>query len=259
MATEALTALVLAGERPEGDPMARTAGVAFKALLPVAGTPMLSRVIAALRATAGIGRIAVSIPDPAAVSDLGVETLATAASPSLSVLAAIDRLPTPLLVTTADHALLTPEIVARFVASAAAARDADLVAGVVERAAVEAVVPETRRTYWQFRDGSFSGANLYYLRTAQARAAVEFWRRVESDRKRPWRIAQAFGPGLLISYLVGRLTLDQAMQRASVRLGCRVQAVSLPFGEAAIDVDKPTDLALVERLLAGRKAELVAL
>ncbi len=258
MATEALTALVLAGERPEGDPMARTAGVALKALLPVAGTPMLSRVIAALRATAGIGRIAVSIPEPAAVTALGIETLMTEPSPSLSVLAAIDRLPTPLLVTTADHALLTPEIVARFVEAAAALENADLVVGLVERAAVEAVVPATRRTYWQFRDGQFSGANLYYLRTSRARAAVEFWRRVENDRKRPWRIAKAFGPALLIGYLFGGQTLDQAMQRASVRLGCRVRAVSLPFGEAAIDVDKPADLVLVERLLAGRKEELVA-
>ncbi len=254
MATEALTALVLAGERPEGDPMARTAGVALKALLPVAGTPMLRRVIGALRATAGIGRIAVSIPDPPAVTDPGIETLLTEPSPSLSVLAAVDRLSTPLLVTTADHALLTPEIVGRFIAAAAAAHDADIVVGLVERASIEAVVPETKRTYWRFRDGQVSGANLYYLRTPQARAAIAFWRRVESDRKRPWRIAKAFGPALLLGYLLGRQTLDQAMLQASARLGCRVGAVVLPFGEAAIDVDKPADLALVERLLAARDA-----
>jgi GTP:adenosylcobinamide-phosphate guanylyltransferase len=68
MTTNELTALILAGERPEGDPMAKGAGIALKALLPVAGTPMLTRVIEALRATAGIGRIAVSIPAPGAVT-----------------------------------------------------------------------------------------------------------------------------------------------------------------------------------------------
>lgn len=252
MTTNELTALILAGERPEGDPMAKGAGIALKALLPVAGTPMLTRVIEALRATDGVGRIAVSIPAAGAVTDPEIETLMTEPTPSQSVLAAIDRLPTPLLVTTADHALLTPEIIARFVQEAVAASDADLVAGMVERSVVEAVVPDTKRTYWHFKDGHFSGANLFYLKNPRARAAVDFWRRVEDDRKRPWRIVKAFGPGLLLGYLFGRLTLDQAMLQASSRLGCRVRAVALPFGEAAIDVDKPADLVLVEKLLSNR-------
>lgn len=254
MTTNGLTVLVLAGERAEGDPMAKSAGVALKALLPVAGTPMLTRVVAALRASDGIGRIAISIPRPEAVDDPTLETLLTEPSPCRSVLAAIDRLPTPLLVTTADHALLTPEIVTNFVRAAAAASDADLVAGMVERAAVESVVPGSTRTYWQFRDGHFSGANLFYLKNPRARAAVDFWCRVERDRKRPWRIVKAFGPGLLLGYLFGRLSLDEAMLRASGRLGCRVRAIALPQGEAAIDVDKPADLVLVEQLLQDRRA-----
>ena len=253
MTTTELTALILAGERPDGDAMAKSAGIALKALLPVAGTPMLTRVIEALRATDGIGRIAVSIPAPGVVTDPEIETLMTEPSPSQSVLVAIDKLPTPLLVTTADHALLTPEIISRFVQAAVAASDADLVAGMVERQAVEAVVPDTRRTYWHFKDGHFSGANLFYLKNPRARAAVDFWARVEVDRKRPWRIVKAFGPGLLLGYLFGRLSLDQAMLQASSRLGCRVRAIALPDGEAAIDVDKPADLVLVERLLAARK------
>lgn len=254
MTTDKLTALILAGERPDGDPMAKSAGVALKALLPVAGTPMLDRVVEALRATDCVGRIVVSIPDPSAVTDPALETLATEPSPSRSVLAAIDQLPTPLLVTTADHALLTADIVARFVQAAAAASDADLVAGMVERSAVEAVVRDTKRTYWRFKDGAYSGANLFYLKNPRARAAVDFWCRVEIERKRPWRIVQAFGPSLLLGYLFGRLSLDQAMLQASSRLGCRVRAIALPFGEAAIDVDKPADLVLVEKLLADRNA-----
>ena len=252
MTTNELTALILAGERPDGDPMAKSAGIALKALLPIAGTPMLARVVGALRATGGIGRIAVSIPSPETVTDLDIETLMTEPTPSQSVLAAIDRLPTPLLVTTADHALLTPEIIRHFVQSAVAASDADVVAGMVERTAVEAVVSGSKRTYWQFKDGHFSGANLFYLKNPRARAAVDFWRRVEADRKRPWRIVKAFGPGLLLGYLFGRLSLDQAMLQASSRLGCRVRAIALPYGEAAIDVDKPDDLAIVEQLLRHR-------
>lgn len=248
-----LTALVLAGERAEGDPMAKAAGVALKALLPVAGRPMLARVVEALRAAPSIDRIVVSIPRPEAAEGLGIEAVTTAATPCLSVMAAIDELPSPLLVTTADHALLTAEIVQHFVDQACAAHDADLIVGLVERATIESLVPETQRTYWRFKDGAFSGANLFLLQNPRARAAVGFWRQVETQRKRPWRIVRAFGPELLLGYLFGRLTLDAAMERASGRLGCRVRAVKLPFAEAAIDVDKPADLVLVERLLKDRK------
>ncbi|HET6162018.1 MAG TPA: hypothetical protein VFE34_27005, partial [Dongiaceae bacterium] len=43
--------------------MAKAAGVTHKALLPVAGVPMLLRVVEALRATNGIERIHVCIED----------------------------------------------------------------------------------------------------------------------------------------------------------------------------------------------------
>lgn len=253
MTGPALTALVLAGERAEGEPMAKAAGVALKALLPVAGRPMLTRVVEALRETPSIGRIVASIPHAEAAAELSIEAFMTEATPSLSVMKAIDQLPSPLLVTTADHALLTPAIIQDFVDRANAADAADLIVGLVERATIESLVPDSQRTYWRFKDGAYSGANLFLLRNPRARAAIGFWRQVEMQRKRPLRIVRAFGPELLLGYLLGRLSLDEAMERASGRVGCRVRAIALPFAEAAIDIDKPADLALVERLLQERK------
>ena len=49
MTGDGVTALVLAGQRRGTDPMAAAAGLSHKALLPVAGVPMLLRVLAALR------------------------------------------------------------------------------------------------------------------------------------------------------------------------------------------------------------------
>ena len=86
---------------------------------------------------------------------------------------------------------------------------------------------------------------------------MNFWRRVESQRKRPWRFARAFGPRALLAYLFGRLTLDDAMREASRILGVRAAAVDLPFAEAAIDVDKPADLTLAEDILRRRGDGLV--
>ena len=129
---------------------------------------------------------------------------------------------------------------------------ADVAAALVSAATIRASHPDTRRTYLRFRDGGYSGANLFLLRTAAAAQGIAFWRRIERDRKAPWRLARALGPKLLLSYLLRVATLAQAMRLVSGRLGLRAAAVVLPMAEAAIDVDKPADLDLVERILAAR-------
>ena len=62
------TALVLAGVRPGGDPLAEFAGVSHKALIPIGGVAMLDRVVDALRASGRIDRIVVSIDRPELVT-----------------------------------------------------------------------------------------------------------------------------------------------------------------------------------------------
>ena len=139
------TALVLAGSRGGSDPVADYAGVAHKALIPIEGEAMILRVIAALR-QAGAGRIAVSTDHPEVVvvaTAAGVDCLAPAAQPSLSVLSAFQVLGAPLLVTTADHALLRPEWITQFMTDTSP--DADLSLLLAERAEVEAAAPGTRR------------------------------------------------------------------------------------------------------------------
>jgi GTP:adenosylcobinamide-phosphate guanylyltransferase len=257
------TALVLAGSRGPDDPVAMAAGVAHKCLAPVAGVPMAVRVVEALAASPEIERIAVALQDPALLDQLPglrplitagrCSLLPTAATPSLSVQRALDELPDPLplLVTTGDHPLLTPEIVAAFCA-AARGTGADLVAGVAAASAIRTAYPDARRTYLRFRDERYSGANMFAVLQPEGQRAVAFWRRVEQERKRPWRLVRAFGWRPLVAYLLGRLTLDEALARASKVIGARLAAVVLPQPEAAIDVDKPADLELAESILARR-------
>ena len=58
------TALVMAGSRAAGDPLALASGVGDKAFVRVAGVPMLVRVLSALRAARHVGRIVVLGLDP---------------------------------------------------------------------------------------------------------------------------------------------------------------------------------------------------
>lgn len=255
---------MLAGSRAEGDPLAVARRARHRALLDVAGTPMLLRVLDSLCSTPSIAGLQVSIDDPNALD--GIEAIAALLregrlalhtsldSPSRSVLDALGSdAEGAVLLTTADHALLTVEMLDHFLARAAAL-EADVCVGVVSQPVVEARFPGVPRTWLPFRDGRVTGANLFVLRAPAALAAVEFWIRAESFRKQPWRIAGSFGPVSLLLFALRRLTLDAALARASRTIGCRIEAVRLPFAEAAVDVDKPSDLALAEQVLADRVA-----
>lgn len=249
-------ALIMAAGRGPTDPMAVAFNVAHKCLVPIADVPMLARVVDALNKSPEIAEIAISIDDPAPVATaLGpgaaVHVIASASSAPGSVLAALERETTqwPVLVTTADHALLTPQIVSHFLQEAAAS-DADLVVGLATRQTIVAELPTTKRTYLKFSDVDVSGCNLFAVKNPEGLAFVRFWQQADKNRKTPWKLIGAFGVGALVQWMLGRLSLPRAFELASEKLGAKAKPALLPFATAAVDVDKPEDKALVEDLLS---------
>jgi GTP:adenosylcobinamide-phosphate guanylyltransferase len=259
-------ALVLAASRPQ-DPVARHAGQSHKALVRIDGVAMLIRVLRALRESRSVGPVAVCLeadapvaaaePELAPLIARGAVTLIDAAtSPSHSVLRALETLPLPLLITTADHPLLSAAMIDHFCAAVPA--DADAAVAVVRASLLQDRYPDAIRTYYRFAGEGYSGCNLFLLQTPNALRVVEFWTRLEQHRKRPWRLIAEVGPLALLRFLLGRLSLDGAMRHLSAKAGATVRAVELPFPEAAIDVDKPADLELAARILARRASSGVS-
>ena len=248
-----LSALVLAGTRPGGDPFAASQAVSHKALIDVAGQPMIARVIAAMHG-AGAGRVMVATDDEAVRSiarKAGAEVLPAAAEgPSQTTALGLEEAGPPLLVTTSDHALLRAEWVRALIDATPAGADVSIM--LARRADVERAVPLGKRTYLRFADGDWSGCNLFYLRSERARAAIDVWRSVEADRKRPWRIAARLGPGTLMAMALRRLTLAEGIARLGRQIGIEAALVPAPDGLAAVDVDKEADLVTVRKVLAGR-------
>ena len=261
--TTAFTAVVLAGYRSSGDPVARVAGVSSKSLIPVGGTPMVLRVIDALEAAREIEGVVLCGPDKSAVDQekelrlrIGsgkVRWLESENTPSSSTYHAMKSLSvsTPVLVTTADHALLTAEMVDYF-CSGARKSDKDVVVGLTLHELVTAQYPETKRTAIQLADGSYCSCNLFGFLTPEARSAALFWRKVESQRKKTLRVIAGFGWLNLLLYLLKRPSLEEGLGRISQRLGLRAGAVVMPFPDAAVDVDTVSDWKLVESILANR-------
>jgi len=250
--TTGLTALVLAGSRGPSDPMALAEGVTHKALISIAGQPMIARVLDALRQTPAISRIAISIENGEALAGLAedCEILPAQSSPALSVLAAVEKFKTPLLLTTGDHALLRPEWVSYFLNHLP---NADVAAALARSEKVLSAVPGAKRTFLRFSDGAYSGCNLFHLADSQAENAVRFWREMEAQRKNPLKLAARLGPMTALRYATGTLPLGDALRRLSKLAGPQAGVVEMPDGFAAVDVDKPSDLALVREILEAGK------
>jgi GTP:adenosylcobinamide-phosphate guanylyltransferase len=249
------TAVVLAGSRPGRDAFAHSFGTDLKALIPVLGEPMVRRPVRALLTSEQIGKINVLSQEPGRIAAVLPEDARIAVKPSQGTIAEtmlglIEDGDTqwPLLVTTADHALLDAETVNEFAREAAGA---DIAIGLVERANLMQRLPQTKRTWLKFRGGAYTGANLFALKSPAVRPAIELWRSVEQDRKKAWRVMSLLGPVALLCIALRLVSLDELLAQLSGRLEVDVKAVRLSNPLAGVDVDKAEDHILAEAILKG--------
>lgn len=250
------TAILLAGSRPGRDDFAAQFGTDMKALIAIRGEPMVRRPVRALLQSASIARVLVLSQAPdrlAAVISRNprIEFRESRGTIAETMLALCDDPKTkwPLLVTTADHALLDPQTVDEF---ARGARGSDIAIGVVERANLMARLPHTERTWIRFRKSAYTGANLFALASPAVRPAIELWRSVEQDRKKAWRVMSLLGPVLLLCVALRLVSMNDVLSRLGGRLRLRIKGVTLSNPLAGVDVDKPADHDLADAILAGK-------
>jgi GTP:adenosylcobinamide-phosphate guanylyltransferase len=250
------TALVLAGSRPGIDPFAEAHGTDLKALIPVGGKPMVARPVEALLDSPEVEQIRVLAQQPDRIAAvLPTDDRLSVAKSGATIAATLEEMladPStrfPLLVTTADHALLDAAMIADFCAKAVGV---DLAIGLVERRALMTRLPDTRRTWLQFRGGAYSGANLFAFGSPETARAIALWRSVEQDRKKGIRMIAALGPAVLMGAVLRLKTVDQTLEAVGRRLALDIRKVELANPLAAVDVDKPEDHRLVTAILEGR-------
>lgn len=253
-------ALVLGADRHGHDPVAALGSAGCKALTPVAGVPMLHRVLDALDDSALVDQVTLIGPSlellerdarlGALLRDARLGFMAPQDTPAASVSHALASQDTwPVLVTTADHALLRGDMVDYFLTHAAGL-DCDVAVAVTPLATVLERFAGTTRTAIRLKGGPYCGSNLFAFLTPQGAKVAQYWRGMEEARKRPRHVvARALGPVATVRYLLGALTLEHALSQLSRVLGARVGAVVMPFAEAAVDVDSASDFALVDGTL----------
>ena len=255
------TAVLLAGSRASGDPVAEHCRVPVKALAEVGGEVMLRRVVKAILGEPRIDRLVV-VGEQGLLAE-SLKALESAckliwcppeSSPAKSLSRAFECIPqsTPVLVTTADHALLRAEWIGRFLQDSEAS-GADLCLALTSAKGVQEVLPESRRTVLRFSDVAVCTCNLFAFCSQSSRAVSDAWQRAESERKLPWKMLARLGLVNGLLYRMGRLRLEDASARLSRRFGVRLRPVLLPFSLLAVDVDTPEDLSLCNRLLESNQ------
>ncbi len=255
--THRLTAIVLAGDRTKNDSLVNESAAGCKALIDIDGAPMVRRVLDALRGSKVVEGITLAGPEADELAtDATLSAMVEAgefnwrapdASPSTSAYNAMQAVDAdqPVLLTTADHPLLTSEIVDAF-GRQSLADDVDVAVGLAPHALVAEAYPGIKKTVLRFSDGDFCGCNLFAFITPEGRRAASFWRKIEQERKKPLLVIGLLGWWTVIRYRLGLLPLEEALAKLSKRLGLRMRAVILPYANAAIDVDSIADLVLVK-------------
>ena len=262
--TEKITALVMAASRRgPTDSVAQLQNKSHKCLVEIAGQVMLVRVITALLDSGCFSRIAVSIEEENVLRDVPqlntwLDDGTIVVTPSRgnladSVLAAVETLddPLPLVITTGDNALHTPELVRDFVTGFLADTE-DVSVAFTSEEVVQTQFPESGLAYHRIKDGGWSACNLFGLRNEASLITAHIFEGGGQFGKRHLRILKAFGVMPFILYKMKWATLDEIIARIGSNLGITASVVNLPYPFGPIDVDNPTSFALTEAELLRR-------
>jgi GTP:adenosylcobinamide-phosphate guanylyltransferase len=258
-----MDAIVTAGGVPQpGEPLHEYTRGQSKALLEIAGKPMIQWVLDALDASTQVERVVV----------IGLDTQSGVSSKKLKAflpsqggmvdniragifkileLDAQDRI---VLVVSSDIPGITPEMV-DWAITEAMKTDKDVYYNVIARDVMERTFPASRRSYTPLKDMQVCGGDMNLVRTGLVTANDEIWTKLIESRKNVFKQAALIGYDTLLLLLMRRLTLEHAVKRVTKRLKITGQALVCPYAEVGMDVDKPNQLEILRGYLQRRLAQ----
>jgi molybdopterin-guanine dinucleotide biosynthesis protein A len=247
-------AVVLAGSPNQGQ-LRECSPVDNEALIPIGNRIMLDYVVAALLKANSVNRVAVVGPK-AQLKNIYTDNsriiLAEAGDSVInSLLKGIEALKpnNHILVVTGDIPLLSGDAVDSFVAKCTD-QNVDMYYPVVTKEINEERYPQVKRTYIRLKEGIFTGGNIFLVNPFKVERCAEKGNELISIRKSPLALSKQIGLLFILRFLLRQLSLKEVELQFSKLLGIRGKAVIIDFPEIGIDVDKPSDLELVRKVLA---------
>ncbi len=260
-----VTALILAASRlgPQ-DVVAQSQNVSHKCLVSLDGMIMLERVVREIMAARNVDRIFISIesteildsvPALKQMRETGqIQFVQSCNNLFLSVTGAAEDIdsPYPLIITTADNALHTTEMVDYFLAELFSV-NADAAIAMTPAQVILDAYPEGKRAFHNLRDGGWSSCNLYAVMTEKALVAAKIFEGGGQFGKNPQRILKAFGLVFMLLYRLKLASMASLFKLLSRRWKMDLQLIQMPYADAPIDVDNLADVILTEKILKARR------
>ena len=126
----------------------------------------------------------------------------------------------------------------------------DLYYNVIRREDMEERYPKSKRTYTPLKDMQVCGGDMNMARISIVNQNSEFWGKLIEARKNPAAQAALIGPDIIFKLIFRQLTIDDIIQRVADKLGLKGRALVCPYPEIGMDVDKPHQLEIMRADLA---------
>ena len=256
-----MDAILTAGGIPlPGDPLYEYTRGDSKALIDIAGKPMIQWVLDALGEARQVDNVIVIGLSPKSnitckkplhyISNQGrmLANIVAGINRSLE----LNRKNKYVLIVSSDIPTLKPEMVDWLVETSMQTQD-DLYYGVCPKDVMETRFPNSKRTYTHLKDMDVCGADINVSHVRNATEHLEMWEALIGNRKSPLRQAGIIGLGTLFALFIRQLTLEDAVSRVCNRIGVKGRAILWSHAEPCMDVDKPHQLELLRDDLAKQQ------
>lgn len=134
----------------------------------------------------------------------------------------------------------------------------DLYYGVVPREVMEARYPNSKRTFTRLKGMEVCGADVNVTHVNMAHEHLDTWQQLIGNRKNPLLQARVIGLDTLFQLLFRQLTINDIIERVMARIGVRGRAIIWEHAEAGMDVDKPHQLEIMRADLAAHGKDVAA-
>lgn len=258
-----MDAIVIAGgiPRPE-DPLYTYSHGDSKALIDVAGKPMVQWVLDALGGAKQVSNVIIVGLSPKSdltckkplhyVSNQG--RMLTNIVAGVNKALEINKKNKYVMIVSSDIPTLKAEMVDWLVNTSMETKD-DLYYGVCPKAVMETRFPNSKRTYTHLKDMDVCGADINVTHVRMTTEHLDMWESLIGSRKSPLKQAGIIGFGTLFALFTRRLTLEDAVRRVCERIGIQGRAIVWPYAEPCMDVDKPHQLELLREDLEQQQQQ----
>ncbi|MCQ3937489.1 MAG: hypothetical protein DPW18_10640 [Chloroflexi bacterium] len=258
-----MNAIVTAGGIPQpGDPLYTYSNGDSKALIDVAGKPMIQWVLDALGDAKTVDQVIVIGLSPKSgltckkplhyISNQGrmLANIVVGVNKSLE----LNPKGEYVLIVSADIPSLKADMVDWLVKTSMQTRE-DIYYGVCPRPVMEARFPTSNRTYTKLKDIEVCGADINIAHVRMATEHLDTWEQLIGNRKSPLRQAAIIGLGTAFKYFTGQFTLQELVEVVTRRIGITGRAIIWDRAEPCMDVDKPHQLEIMRADLAHQQRE----